>query len=132
MGEDLEQLAQVCEMQFAVTEQKLRDIMALEAQLRERIRNIRNQAIISNENNALKSVGADIAWQTWVSKTLTQLNVDLAQVLAVKEGYLIEARRAFSKKLASNALVKKRSEAKRKAKLESQLRQSIEYSKPRK
>ena len=45
----------------------------------------------------MRAIGADILWQSWVARSKTALNLQLAQVLAIKEQQLQQVRQAFGK-----------------------------------
>lgn len=54
----------------------------------------------------MKTIGADILWQGWVSKTKSRLNIELAQVMARKMDAMTQVRKAFGKKEAVKNLIK--------------------------
>jgi hypothetical protein len=57
------------------------------------------------QNGAMKSVGADILWQAWISKSQRQLNIELAHVMAKKFEAMTQIRKAFGRKEAVNSLL---------------------------
>tara|TARA_R110000787_G_scaffold255641_1_gene360988 strand:+ start:108 stop:500 length:393 start_codon:yes stop_codon:yes gene_type:complete len=52
----------------------------------------------------LKSIGADVVWQAWGGRKKRELNMQLAQVLAVKERHISQVRKSYGKVLVSDAL----------------------------
>jgi hypothetical protein len=53
----------------------------------------------------MRAIGADIIWQGWVAKSKTQLNLKLAQVLALKLHHLAQVKQAYGKVLVVRELL---------------------------
>ncbi len=53
----------------------------------------------------MRAIGADIIWQGWVTRTKTQLNLKLAQVLALKLHHLAQVKNAYGKVLVVKELL---------------------------
>lgn len=51
-----------------------------------------------------KAIGADVAWQAWIGRKKRELNIQLAQVLAVKEKHIAQVRAAYGKVLVTDQL----------------------------
>ena len=51
-----------------------------------------------------KAIGADVAWQAWIGRNKRALNMQLAQVLAVKERHIAQVRHAYGKVLVTDEL----------------------------
>lgn len=52
----------------------------------------------------LKAIGADVVWQAWGGRKKRELNMQLAQVLAVKERHISQVRKSYGKVLVLDAL----------------------------
>ena len=68
------------------------------------------EAVDANGMTEMHSVGADILWRAWVARMLTQLNTELAQVLARKENCLAQVLRSFSRMNVTVQLAEKSEE----------------------
>lgn len=53
----------------------------------------------------MRAIGADIIWQGWVARSKTQLNLKLAQVLALKLHHLAQVKQAYGKVLVVRELL---------------------------
>lgn len=51
-----------------------------------------------------KAIGADVVWQAWIGRNKRALNMQLAQVLAVKERHIAQVRHAYGKVLVTDEL----------------------------
>ena len=96
---DYSKLTDLTELQFIQSQSVFRQILREENKLRADIAKLRSQAeaVDANGMTEMHSVGADILWRAWVARMLTQLNTELAQVLARKENCLAQVQRAFSR-----------------------------------
>jgi len=96
---DYSKLTDLTELQFIQSQSEFRQILNEENKLRAEIAKLRSQAeaVDANGVTEMHSVGADILWRAWVARMLTQLNTELAQVLARKENCLAQVQRAFSR-----------------------------------
>ncbi len=59
--------------------------------------------------------GHHCTWQRWLEQELTRLNTDLARARADREAVIQNARRAFGRKSATDALLHQETQAKRMA-----------------
>ncbi|MEP6018665.1 MAG: hypothetical protein ABJ251_09295 [Paracoccaceae bacterium] len=102
----LSDLATLMELKYQASQSELRSICDQEAKIREQIARLDQQSIstLSVDASAMKSVGADMLWNAWAGRTKSNLNIELARVLARKEFFLRAARRNFGKVLASQSL----------------------------
>lgn len=52
------------------------------------------------------AIGSDVIWQSWVGRTRSQLNIQLAKVLSTKEYHLAAVRKAYGKVMVVETLIK--------------------------
>ena len=72
-----------------------------------------------------KAIGADVVWQSWIGRKKRQLNLQLAQVLAVKERHIAQVKKAYGKVLVTDALYADTHKAAQQKKAQSQLDRAI-------
>lgn len=58
----------------------------------------------NSDDTSQKAIGADVVWQAWIGRKKRELNMQLAQVLAVKERHVAQVRQAYGKVLVTEAL----------------------------
>jgi hypothetical protein len=106
---------------------ELEPVLAQERQLRRALadldKEIRdNTRLPTDDLTDLQRLGGDMAWRGWVAQSRADLQMRLAQVLAVKAGKMADLRKAFGKAEAVAILKKKQAEdqkaAREKARLE--------------
>lgn len=76
----------------------------------------------------MTTLGADIIWQGWVGKRKAELNMKLAQVLAIKEHHLKQVRTAYGKVLVARELLDNAKQGKRERTAQSELLRAIDMS----
>lgn len=91
-------IAKIVEVKYLKDQRSLTGILQEEQKLRGLIEKIRSQSesVSSQEISTLASIGGDVLWNAWVERSLTQLNTELAHVLARKEMHLSQVRRSFN------------------------------------
>lgn len=108
---DLKDLAQLTELAFSACSAELQKLTKREVELRERFRQLEAQR--KNASSPVEDVlehrltGLDVLYQMWVGKQLSDLNAELAVVLAEKEKQLGELRVKFGKKNVSKQLLER-------------------------
>lgn len=104
----LEQMTQVTDALYLREFEKIRHILDREAALRRDLARLDARAAEARRQQddapAMRSVGADLLWQGWVTRTRRQLNMELAQVMARKIEAMKRARRAFGRQQALKAM----------------------------
>ena len=110
MSQDtLSQMSAVTEAMFQREFNAIQGLLKKEAGLRQSMAQLDAQSNTGKINDAqdcaMKTIGADILWQAWVSKTRRQLNIELAQVMAQKIEALAHIRKAFGRKEAVKRLL---------------------------
>jgi len=105
---DLEQLKSLSELKYRQSTQALALILQRESELRTELSRLRQLVLETHaqpaEDAHVRAIGADIIWLKWVGQAQRKLNIELAQVLARKEGHMAANRRALGKKLVSEEL----------------------------
>ena len=100
------QMAEVTEAVYINEFQKIQVILAREASLRRSLAQLRNQRNAAGSEQ-MRAIGADLSWQTWVERSVQQLNMELAQVMARKLESLDRVRKAFGRNEAVRQLAQK-------------------------
>ena len=108
----LSKLEEIMRAKYLTSQQDLRRYVSQENQLRDKLRKLDKQArdADSDVESSMKTIGADIIWKSWVGRTKTELNLQLAQILAQKEGYLNRVRKDYGKLLMAEELSRKQLE----------------------
>jgi len=108
MTNKLKSLVGIMEVRFLQRQTTFAKIVAEENRLRAELAKIDQLAsdAQSKDDAYLKAIGADVIWNAWVGKTKSQLNRELALVLAQKNKILGSVRREFGKLLSAEQLLK--------------------------
>ncbi|KAE9630787.1 hypothetical protein FEE96_08640 [Parasedimentitalea maritima] len=124
----LDQMAAVTEAQYLREHAKIKPILDAEAALRGKLAKLDAQMKEtrqqSEQDHAMRALGADLLWQGWHSRTRRQLNIELAQVTARKLKAMDQVRKAFGRKHAVQTMAdqeRKRKKLDQIKKLETQL-----------
>lgn len=100
----LDQMAAVTAAQYMQEHAKVQPTLAREAALRGQLAQLNQQVQAAREqsqnDHAMKALGADLLWQGWHSRTRRQLNVELAKATAQKLRMMDQLRLAFGRKHA--------------------------------
>lgn len=130
--QDLKQLEAIVQARYQQQQQSLQRLLAEENRLRGELArlddHLRNTRDHSEEGIPLRAIGADIIWQRWVGQRKSDLNTQLAKVLAIKEHHLVQVRTAYGKLLVVQELIEKEQRSTRKSKAEDQLARAIDQS----
>lgn len=88
MSEKMKTLLQLEQLRSLKSQKALAEITAEEARLRRQIGTLQEHRRMSHEADPglmpMRAIGADILWQGWIDRTQSDLNMDLARVLARK------------------------------------------------
>lgn len=100
------QMAQVVEVQYRQQQKSFQRLVAEEGRLRGALRQLDEHVRKSrtSDDASLRAIGADVVWQGWAGRKKQELNMQLAQVLAIKEHHIAQVRRAYGKVLAVQEL----------------------------
>lgn len=99
--EKLKALRTVSDAQYQKELAKMQSIVAEENELRRDLRDLAEKEAAANESlvgdMAIRSLGADALWNSWIARNRKALNIKLANVLARKADAQRGLRRAFGK-----------------------------------
>lgn len=125
--DDLAKIQQLVDIKYRQQQESFARLLAQENRLRTSLRQLDEHLTASRSSNDTpqKALGADVLWQAWVGRKKRELNLQLAQVLAVKERHVAQVRRAYGKTLAANDLHHSESEALKQQKARSALDRAI-------
>lgn len=105
---DFVALEEVTQLLYQREMQSFRSLVAQEAELRIKLTKLDKQLRASQTGNdncqSMRSIGADVIWQSWVGRQKADLNMQLARVLAIKEQRIAQVRLAFGKKTVAEQL----------------------------
>ncbi|MDK3071695.1 hypothetical protein QO034_01105 [Sedimentitalea sp. JM2-8] len=115
----LGQMADVTHAVYLNEFQKVRGILEEESRLRQQLARVKDQSRQGREDMkedvSMRSVGADLLWQAWLTRTQRQLNIELSQVMARKLTAMGRVRRAFGRQNAVAAMHETRKDETEKA-----------------
>lgn len=127
-----DQLQKLSDLKYQQSQQQLAAILQRETTLRAELTKLRGfvteTRCMPPEHAQMRAVGADVIWMRWVTTTQARLNIELAQVLAHKEGHMARHRRAFGKAQAAQSLAKAEHERLARNKRDQALAQAIDQS----
>ncbi|WP_299414012.1 hypothetical protein [uncultured Sulfitobacter sp.] len=104
---DLKTMQQVVEIKYRQQQESFARLMVQENRLRASLTQLDQQMADSraSKDSPQKAIGADVLWQAWIGRKKRELNMQLAQVLAVKERHISQVRHAYGKVLVTQTLV---------------------------
>lgn len=104
----MQELVDITEALYLKEQAAVQDILSEEEALRSKLAEIDQQISKARDDisriDPMQTIGADVVWQAWVGRAKTQLNTQLAQVLARKSLVMGKVRRAFGKTLIASQL----------------------------
>ena len=129
---ELEALLAITQVKYDQQQQSFQKLVSEENRLRTelmRLDGTARQAQNGHEGEAeMRAIGADIIWQGWVARTKTELNLKLAQVLALKLHHLAQVKNAYGKVLVVKELLGQACVSARDKKAHAALAQAIDYT----
>lgn len=104
----LNQMCQVTEAVYLNEFQKVEGILSEEARLRRDLAQLEAQSLQARQklqdDVPMQTIGADVLWQAWLTRTQRQLNMELAQVMARKLSAMGRVRSAFGRQNAVQSM----------------------------
>lgn len=104
----LEDLASVTELAYQRALDPLRHVLQREAAALSRLAELDQQAAqvraAPHSVDLMRPLGADLVWEQWLGRARKDLNIELAQLRAAKEGHIAHLSRAFGRKLVAEEL----------------------------
>lgn len=125
--DDLAMLQTLVEVKYRQQQESFARLMQQENRLRQALRqlDIHMAESRSSEDTPQKAIGADVLWQSWIGRKKRELNMQLAQVLAVKERHVAQVRKAYGKVLVTETLYSGARKDAQQKKAQSQLDRAI-------
>jgi len=120
---DLAMMQKLVDLKYRKQKESFARLMAQEDRLRAALRQLDIQMAESRSSadQQQRAIGADVVWQAWVGRKKREINIQLAQVLAIKEQHIAQVRTAYGKVLVTDALFGKVSTQTQQKKARSQL-----------
>jgi len=120
---DLAVMRNLVEIKYRREQESFARLMIQENRLRAALKQLETQLRESRASGdtSQRAIGADVLWQAWVGRKMRDINMQLAQVLAVKERHIAQVQRAYGKVLVTDELFNGVDQDNRKKKAQSQL-----------
>ncbi len=130
--DELRQLLIITQARYQIQQQIFQKIVTQENHLRGELRRLdelrhRSQTH-AGDASEMRAIGADIIWQGWIGRSKSQLNLQLAKVMANKLHHLAQVRHAYGKVLVAKELVNQTETMIKTTKAQDALSQAIELS----
>ena len=129
---ELEKLVSLGQAQYDSQRQSFATVLAEESRLRAELARLKELAQAASGAEPaltpLHAVGADILWQSWLTRTRSDLNLRLARTLAIKTHEQSKVKQAFGKVVALQQLASEARETKRKLQAQRRLATAIDQS----
>ncbi len=124
---DLATIQKLVDVKYRQQQESFGRLMAQENRLRRSLLQLDEHlaASRSSEDVQQKAIGADVLWQAWIGRNKRELNMQLAQILAVKERHIAQVRTAYGKVLVTDALYEKVNKGHAQKKAQSELDRAI-------
>jgi len=103
----LEKLNALLVMKLRLEERAYNKLRAREAAIRSDLERLSTQERDARKSTTveMRAIGADISWQAWLGRSAASLNLQLAEILAQKENYVDQVRKAHGKVSMSEKLI---------------------------
>lgn len=129
---DMAQLQQITALKLHQSEAKLSGILAREKALRSDLARLQRMAhetqAMPQDQASMRAIGADVIWLRWVSEASRQISIELAQVLAQKDGLMSAHKRAVGKDAVAQELASQNRAEVQKKHRQKALKQAIDRS----
>ncbi|MEX3316344.1 hypothetical protein [Sulfitobacter sp. PS-8MA] len=129
---ELRHLEAICQAKYDQQRQSFLRIKTEESRLRRELERLDHMARQANDastrTGVMRAVGADIMWQAWIGRSKNELNLKLAQVLAIKDQQLAQVRQAFGKLQVAQELIASVQKNQRKRRDQSQMELAIDIA----
>lgn len=120
---DVQMMKTLVDIKYRQEQESFERLKAEEDRLRAGLRKLDIQMLESRSSGDAqqRAIGADVQWQAWIGRKKRELNMRLAQVLAIKERHIVQVRKAYGKVLVSTELLDQLQADTRKQKAQSDL-----------
>lgn len=104
---DVQMMKTLVDIKYRQEQESFERLKAEEDRLRAGLRKLDIQMLESRSSGDAqqRAIGADVQWQAWIGRKKRELNMRLAQVLAIKERHIAQVRKAYGKVLVSTELL---------------------------
>lgn len=125
--DDLAMMQKLVEVKYRQQQESFARLMEQENRLRNSLQQLDLHLAESRSNTDTyqKAIGADVVWQSWIGRKKRALNIQLSQVLAIKERHIDQVKKAYGKVLVTDALHCNLRKAHKQKKAQSQLDRAI-------
>jgi hypothetical protein len=107
--QQLEDLATIVMSEYERAQANLQEVLHEESVLRaelQRLSHIANSARVPiTLNDKVRSIGADVLWESWLSRTRSEINMKLARVLSTKEPRIRNVQECYGKTLIVKSII---------------------------
>lgn len=129
---ELKHMLTITQAKYQLKQQSFQKIITQENHLRRKLMRL-DELQLQSQNQAkdaheMRAIGADILWQGWLSRSKSQLNLQLAKVLATKLHHLAQVKQAYGKVLVVQELLDQDEEKAKTKKAQDALSQAIDTS----
>lgn len=106
--QDVHSIEKILHVKFQECQKSFAKVVATEAKLRADLAKIDRMASAAEPTGYknMQAIGADVIWRAWMGRTKSDLNLELAQVLAQKETLKGRVKKEYGRLLASRSLLK--------------------------
>jgi hypothetical protein len=120
-------MQQLVDIKYRQQQESFARLLAQESTLRTSLKKLDSHLAGSRRDAdpQQQAIGADVVWQSWIGRKKRELNIQLAQVLAVKQRHVAQVQQAYGKVLVTADLCAQADQAVRKKKAQSELDRAI-------
>ncbi|KEJ91055.1 hypothetical protein [Sulfitobacter donghicola] len=106
---EISKMQTLVDIKYQQQQESFARLVAHENRLKNALHKLDDQLANSrtNSDRSLQAIGADVIWEAWVGKKKKELNMELAQFLALKELHIDQIRQAYGKVLVTQGLSEK-------------------------
>lgn len=124
---NLAMMQQLVEIKYRQQQESFARLIVQENSLRASLGQLDMQLAQSRKNPDAQqnAIGADVLWNAWVGRKKRELNMKLAQVLAIKERHIAQVRRAYGKVVVTETLLTQATQEASQKRARSQLERAI-------
>ena len=130
--DELYDLRIITQAKYQLQQQSFQKIVTEENHLRRelaRLDELRHQSQNKPDGEGeMRSIGADIVWQSWLGRSKSQLNMRLARVMATKLHQLEQVRQAYGRVLVVQELLDQLQSRAKSQKAQTVLSHAVQYS----
>jgi hypothetical protein len=121
--DQLQKINELLKVKLRVQQNAYKKFLDRENRIRTDIAKLTEQSKVASKGNdyQMRAIGADVIWQSWIGRSKSALNMQLAEILAQKSHYIEHVRIAHGKADIADKLLENRETARRKTKAQREL-----------